>query len=227
MLYTLFAMTLLCPAGAIIAARFGYRFILISVPAFAIATAALSVVAFGLDIGLKYTLEDETAQVFMAIMSPMSFVNGVVCMYNCPRLLVAASTFLSAGCAFFFMMKHAKPLALKIVAIALSALLILPTAFLGLLALIFGNFGKDTVVQSVDSPNGKYCAQVIASSQGALGGDTFVEVYRNQKIDLFLFKIEKKPQRVYYGEWYEFETMKIHWIDDDHIAVNGRTYEIE
>lgn len=116
---------------------------------------------------------------------------------------------------------------LKVVALVLSALMILPICFFSFIALIFGNIGQNTVVQTVESPSGKYYAQVIDSDQGALGGDTLVDVYKKSGINSILFKIENKPQRVYFGEWGEFGNMQIHWKDDNCLVINSVEYEIE
>ena len=118
-------------------------------------------------------------------------------------------------------------MALKIVALVLSALMILPICFFSFIALIFGNIGQNTVVQTVESPSGKYYAQVIDSDQGALGGDTLVDVYQDCGINAILFKIEKKPQRVYFGDWGEFNNMQIHWKDDNCLVINAVEYEID
>ena len=118
-------------------------------------------------------------------------------------------------------------MALKNVALVLSALMILPICFFSFIAFIFGNIGQNTVVQTVESPSGKYYAQVIDCDQGALGGDTLVDVYQDCGINAILFKIEKKPQRVYFGDWGEFENMQIHWKDDNCLVINSVEYEIE
>ena len=134
---------------------------------------------------------------------------------------------LSAGCCCYLTVKYGKPLALKVVALVLSALMILPICFFSFIALIFGNIGQNTVVQTVESPSGKYYAQVIDSDQGALGGDTLVYVYQDCGINALVFKIEKKPQRVYFGEWGEFNNMQIHWKDDNCLVINSVEYEIK
>ena len=132
----------------------------------------------------------------------------------------------SVGCCCFLSIKHGKPFALKIVALALSALMILPIGFFCFIALVFGNLGQNTVVQTVESPSGKYYAQVIDSDQGALGGDTFVEVYKKPLTNTFLFKIEQYPDRVYSGEWGEYEDMQIYWNGDHRLVINAVAYEI-
>ena len=105
--------------------------------------------------------------------------------------------------------------------------MILPISFFSFIALIFGDIGQNTVVQTVESPNGKYYAQVIDSDQGALGGDTFVDVYERGKINAILFQIENEPQRIYSGDWGEFKNMQIHWKDDNCLVINSVEYEIE
>ena len=73
----------------------------------------------------------------------------------------------------------------------------------------------------------RICAQVIDSDQGALGGNTIVDVDEKGSFNLLLFRIEKKPQRVYLGEWGEYEGMQIHWKDDDCLVINSVEYELE
>ena len=134
---------------------------------------------------------------------------------------------LSAGCCCYLTVKYGKPLALKVVALVLSVLMILPICFFSFIALIFGNIAQNTVVQTVASPNGKYYAQVIDSNQGALGGDTLVVVNQSCRINLILFKVEKKPQRVYLGDWGEFKNMQINWKDNNCLVINSVEYEIK
>ena len=93
--------------------------------------------------------------------------------------------------------------------------------------LTFGIIGQNTIVKNIESPNGSFYAQVIDSDQGALGGDTLVNVYEKREIDTFIFKLKDKPQRVYLGEWREYESMHISWKDDKCLVINSVEYEIE
>ena len=223
----LFVLTILYPAGIIITACFGYSFELISVSAFAIAIAALSVCTVVLDLICKNTIENNTIRILLAIITPFSLINAVFYIFECSQIWVIASVLLSAVCCCYLTVKYGKPVALKIVALVLSALMILPICFFSFIALIFGNIGQNTVVQTVESPSGKYYAQVISSDHGALGGDTLVDVYQDCGIHALIFKIEKKPQRVYFGEWGEFNNMQIYWKDDNCLVINSVEYEIE
>jgi len=104
--------------------------------------------------------------------------------------------------------------------------MVVPIGCLCFIALTFGGIGQNTVVQTIESPSGRYYAEVMDSDQGALGGDTFVDVYQQGGVNTILFKAQKKPQRVYAGDWGEFETMQIHWKSDDCLVINAAAYEI-
>ena len=204
-------------------ACFGYSFELISVSAFAIAIAALSVCTVVLDLICKNTIENNTIRILLAIITPFSLINAVFYIFECSQIWVIACVLLSAVCCCYLTVKYGKPVVLKIVAL----IMILPICFFSFIVLIFGTIGQNTVVQTVESPSGKYYAQVINSDQGALGGDTLVVVYQDCGINALIFKIEKKPQRVYFGEWGEFNNMQIYWKDDNCLVINSVEYEIE
>ncbi len=223
----LFVLTILYPVGVIITACLGYSFELISVSAFAVAIAVLSVSIVVLGLVHKNTLENKTIQIILAIITPLSLINAVFYIFESPQIWVIASVLFSAGCCCYLTIKYGKPLALKIIALVLSALMILPVGFLSFIALIFGNIGQNTVMQTVDSPSGKYYAQVIDSDQGALGGDTIVNVCEKWELNGIFFKIKKDPNRVYMGPWGEAFDMQISWIDDRHLLINNVEYEIK
>lgn len=222
----LFVLTILYPAGVIISSALGYRFELISILAFSIALSAFSVCTLVLDLICKNAPTHKCIQILLALTVPLSLVNAVFYIFNCPQIGVVVCSLIPAGCSCFLIVKYGKPLAIKIATLGLFSQILLLILFFGFIALLFGNIGQDTVVQTVESPSGKYYAQVIDSDQGALGGDTLVNVYEKKCIDVFLFKIEKKPQNVYLGNWGEFDTMKIHWKNDNCLIINGKEYEI-
>jgi len=222
----LFALTILYPTGVIVTACFGYRFTLISISAFSVALAVLSVCIVILDLVFQEPPESAAIPILMAILPPLSLLNAAFYIFACPQGWVIANVFVSAACCCFLAVQYGRPLLPMIVALVLSALMIIPIGFFSFIALIFGNIGQNTVVQTVESPSGKYYAQVIDSDQGALGGDTLVDVYKKSGINLILFKIEKKPQRVYFGEWGEYNTMQIYWKDDRCLVINSVEYII-
>lgn len=225
--YVLFALVAFPPFGALLAFCFGYRMELASVSAFVIVTAFLSVCLSVWSMKAGEAIAGGMVKVLFALLSPLSLINAAFCMIECSRIWVVTSAFVCIVCCLVLTVKHGKPLALKMIALVLSGLMILPVGFFGFMLLTFGNIGHNTVVKSVESPNGVYYAQVIDSDQGALGGDTLVDVYENKEINVLVFKLYKMPQRVYYGDWGEFENMEIHWKDDHCLVINSVEYEIE
>lgn len=106
--------------------------------------------------------------------------------------------------------------------------MVLPIGFFSMAVLLFGNIGQNTVVQRVELPSKQYYAQVVDRDQGALGGDTLVDVYERNGINMtFFFQVKKKPQRVYVGDWGEYESMEVHWKNDKTLMINSMEYTIE
>lgn len=101
----------------------------------------------------------------------------------------------------------------------LGMLLVLFLGFAFFIKLAFGPMWNNTVVDTVHSPENTYYAEVIDSSQGAMGGNTFVDVHKTEG--------KGSPQRVYSGDWGEYEDMEIYWKDDTCLVINGVEYEIE
>lgn len=85
--------------------------------------------------------------------------------------------------------------------------------------LLLGSIGQKTVVQTLPSPDGTYEARVIDVDQGALGGNTVVEVERNGFLT--------RPKRIYIGDWSEWKTMQIQWKDEHTLMINGKAYRVD
>ncbi|MEE0266244.1 MAG: hypothetical protein UD936_11520 [Acutalibacteraceae bacterium] len=218
-------MTILLPAGALLSACFGYTFKLISTSAFAVAIAFLSVCVVVSDTVCKDSVENKTDNLLLLLITPLALINAVFYLFEAPDIFVAVSVSASIICCCILTVRHSNPFALKITALILSALMVLPVGFFTFIALFFGNLESSTILKTIESPSGKYYAQVINSDQGTLGGDTFVNVYEKGGINLVLFKIEKKPQRVYTGGWNE--ALQIHWKNHSCLVINSVEYQIE
>ena len=218
---------LLLPAGMLISAHFGYEFALANISAYTIILASLSV---GLTVfSIKTTAASESGimKVLFALLTPFSLINAVFCLFVSSSVWTVVWVLICIVFCLFLTILHGNPLALKATTLALSALLALPIGFFCFILLFFGSIGQTTVVNSVESPGGTYCAEVIDSDQGALGGDTLVEVYEKSAFNAFLFTISKKPQIIYQGEWGECSSMEIYWKNDRCLVINSAEYEIE
>ena len=223
----LFILIILYPACILTASCFGYGFELINISAFAVVIAVLSVSVVVGDFIYNNTLEKKGLRILSAVIAPLSLINAVLCIFALPKIPVITGVLISVICCFYLTAKYGKPTVLKKITLTLSGLTILPIGFISFVLLFFGNIGQNTVVQAVESPSGKYYAQVIDSDQGALGGDTFVDVYEKNGIRTVIFKMEKKPQRVYSGDWGEFDDMQIYWKDDERLILNSTEYKIK
>lgn len=225
--WVLLCLILLLPVGKGICACVGYTFTLGYVTAFAVVTALWSVALVAVSFSCKNAPVGKARQIVSALLAPLSLLSAVFYLFERPQPLVAVSVLLTVVCCCGLAVKWGKPPALKITALVLSAVMLIPVLFFGIMLMTFGGLGQTTVVQTLPSPDGAYLAQVTDYNQGALGGDTFVEVQKSGGFDVLLFKITPQPQRIYTGEWGEGETMQIHWKNRRCLVINSMEYEIE
>lgn len=225
----LFVLTVLYPVGGLICACFGYTFELISLPIYSLVIAILSVCVVVLALAFKDSFENKKIRFLLAVITPLSMINATLFINESPKILVAVCAFISVGCSFSLTIKYGSPFALKVPILVLSFLALLPLIFFNFIVVVFGNMHRDTIVQTVASPDGRYYAQVTDCNQGAFGGDIIVDVYEKSGIDLILFKWQKKPQRVYdesWGELVNFKDTEIRWKNDSCLMINEKEYEI-
>ncbi|MDD6023940.1 MAG: hypothetical protein PUC06_06870 [Oscillospiraceae bacterium] len=218
---------LFLPAGMLISSYFGYEFALASMSAYTIILASLSAGLAVFSIRTKTVTESGIVKVLFALLTPLSLVNAVFCLLVSSSVWTVVCVLICFVFCLFLTIKHGNPLALKTTTLALSALLALPIGCFCFILLFFGSIGQTTVVNSVESPGGTYCAEVIDSDQGALGGDTLVEVYEKSTFNGYFFTISRKPQIIYQGEWGESRSMEIHWKNNRCLVINSAEYEME
>lgn len=221
------AFLVLLPLCAILSACFDYELRLANDLIFAVFTACLAVAAAAFSAMDREAAENKALAAVRSLALPLSLIDAWFYLYTGGGIWAFAGMLVCVWCCCYLAIKHGKPLALKIICLALSALLALYVGLCALFVLMFGGVAQNAVVQRIESPEGTFYAEVIDSDQGALGGDTYVDVYKNKGIDTFLFKISKRPQRVYNGDWLEYERMEIYWKSDDCIVINDVEYTID
>lgn len=219
----LLVLLILYPFGVALSSTMGYTFELFNDTAYA---SMIAIVA-AYTIALSFKAEKNSFSKVFAVVAPISLITSVFFLLNVMSPWIVIIMAVCVGCCIYLTWISVKPKVLKVISLLLVALLILPIGFLGFIALVFGGIGKNTVIQSVPSPSGKYYAELIDSDQGALGGDTLVDVHHSKQINALLFQIEKEPQRVYRGEWGEFEDMEIYWKDDHCLVINSVEYIVD
>ena len=213
----LLILLMLYPLGVALSSAMGYTFELFNDTAYACMIAVVAVFT----VVLSVKNEKASYSKVLTVVAPISLITSVFFLLDVMSPWIVIIMAICVGCCIYLSWISVRPKMLKVISLLITALLISPVGFFGFIALVFGGIGKNTVIQSVPSPNGTYYAELIDSDQGALGGDTLVDVHHSKRINALLFQIEKKPQRVYHGEWGEFEDMEIFWKDDNCLVINS------
>ena len=183
----LLILLMLYPLGVALSSTMGYTFELFNDTAYA---SMIAIVA-AYTVALSFKAEKNSFSKVLAVVAPISLITSVFFLLNVMSPWIVIIMAVCVGCCIYLTWISVKPKVLKVISLLLVALLILPIGFLGFIALFFGGIGKDTVIQSVPSPSGKYYAELINSDQGALGGDTLVDVHHSKQIKALLFQIER------------------------------------
>lgn len=219
--YLLFVLQALLPIGTLAAACFGYSFELVSYSPFAMLIAISAVLAFI----LSFFVKPKRSLIF-SLLLPCSLINTLIYTFKCSSKPSTICMIICAICCLFLTLKFTAPIVSKILSVTLSALIAVPTGIAIFVTLVFGNIVSTAVVQSADSPDGTKYAQIIDNDQGALGGNTIVNVYERKGFDARVFKVSKKPSKIYQGEWDEFKSMEMYWKDDNTLIINSTEYKI-
>ena len=165
--------------------------------------------------------------VLSGLLVPMSTVWLLTSVWENRSFLILLLAVVWIGFSYALMFVYGKESFLKGVVTGLTSLaLAILLLVLGFISLF--SFGRITVIQTLYSPQGTYYAELIDDDQGALGGNTLVEVYdTRKKVDLGFLTVQKKPQQVFIGRWGLFETMKLEWESEQILRINGKRYEVE
>ena len=104
----------------------------------------------------------------------------------------------------------------RILSLAVSFVLALPVVILIPFLFFLNDFGATTVVREVKSPNEAYTAVLTDSDQGALGGNTVIEIMK-QPLNLF-FGTFTSDYHVKFDEWagvMALSEITFEWLDNE------------
>ena len=176
---------------------------------------------------LKSDSKTATGSVLACLLFPASVIHASTWTVGFARVWLAALLSLVwVVLSLCIMVKNVRSLGAKLGVLVPSVLILLPT-MLFMLFLPF-TLGYRMTVRTVISPEKTYRAEVIEVNEGALGGDTIVEVYNiHKEFDGMVFLFQKEPQEIYRGNWGLFETMKLEWESEQILKINGRAYEVD
>ncbi len=218
-----FVLLLVQPVGTVLLSLVNYSFVLTGDIVFAAVCLLTVLGAAIINTAAGRDSDNGGCAVFNALIAPVSIISLLFISYKQDSLWPVGLMLLCVIISFYLSLRFGRPKGLKIGAGIVGGLMLLPVIFLSFLLTVMNDFGSYRVVDTYYSPDGKYYAQVIDSDQGALGGDTVVEVYKSGEINLGFFKIVKGPRMVYFGQWREYEHLLIYWREDNSLVVQGRT----
>ncbi len=209
---------------------FGYTFKLNYRSIFVITGALLPFMAVVLGAVSKTDTVGKSFKVITSLLPPLSVLNAFYYVWNINGngVLVFICSVICIGSCVYLALEHGNH-TLKAALVTVAAIMVVALAGVGsvlhLIRAATDGLSVSTVQYSIESPDGKYIAEIIDNDQGALGGATYVEVRRKSHINAFVFTVSKKPERVYTGKW--GENPYVHWEDEDSLIVNSKEHIID
>jgi hypothetical protein len=142
-------------------------------------------------------------------------------------------------CAMKLFFAYVKAKVIRIGLGVVYSIIVIPVLLLSLLITFFSiiyylhphephpSFGSRTVIKSELSPNSAFLAEIIDVDEGALGGNTLVDVTPlNSDLNIFIGTLKKNPRRIYEGRWGEFRTMTLRWEGNKVLYINEKQYVV-
>lgn len=216
------------PLAGVLFEAFGYTFELRHHSCFVIITglSALSTVFL-----VRIFKPDKQFGVLFALLPLLSVFNAFYYIWNINgnAALVFISSLVCICSSFHLTLEFGKS-GLKVVMITVSTAVIVGLTGIGGIVHLFRvtteGLNYVTVNSAIESPDGKYVAEIIKLDSGAMGGATRVEVRKkNGGVDAFVFKMSKKPTLLWSGDWHE--SPRVHWENESCVIVNSIQHEID
>lgn len=216
-------MSMFLPVISLILYCFGYTVTLISYTAFSVVSALIFVVSAYVISKAGKLNPNKTLRILISLLPLFSLINALIYIYKSKSVAVVICMIICFICSAVVAERICNH---KIASVLTSMVLSLPILIVSFAVVFLGNIGVNTIVDRIYSPEKTYYAEIVDSDQGALGGDTVVYVYKNNKLDLFFMTVNETPQRVYLGDWREYETMQITWKNENCLLIDSEEYTI-
>lgn len=226
----LFSVIFLFFSFGIIVSFFGYKFVLYNN---FITSLIITILLFCTTICLpifKISM-NKASRVFSAFLLPLSIFGELFFIAGADKdshlEITIALAFVACCCTAYIFVKYSSILVLKILSGILSVLIITLLIFALLLYSPFAElYPNDTVVKTLESPNNTYIANIIKSDQGALGGNTDVEISKTERFNVIIGNFSRIPKIVYYGKYEEYKGMDISWKNETTLVINGKEFDM-
>ena len=150
-------------------------------------------------------------------------MNGLLLMLSGLKF-AACMALVSAICCFGLYRFGKEIKALRIFTGVLAGILVALLLIVMPFSLIFGQFGKTTVLERMPSPDGRHVAFVVDSDEGALGGSTVVRVEKTSlpfRMAKPFFSVRKN---VFIGDWGIGDELSVEWLGESVLLVDDKQY---
>lgn len=211
------AMHLIYPLCLLIALVLDVEFILYNQLAYEIAVAVLFYAAMILRL-----VKQAPATAWDLLLIPAVLLGGTAMMARAGlvSLLFMAVNLLWAG-VLTFRRKGAG----RFVVIALC----IPAAYVmfcwGILSYAFSDWTNQVLLEQVESPSGKYTAEILRKTVWPGDPEIRVEVVNNGRVTVLFGEFHHKPQHLYLMID-EDKAVQVIWLDEDTLSVNGEVRDV-
>ena len=161
------------------------------------------------------------------LLLPAALVNTICASFEAHFVSILLVAFSCVGALLIFLILPIRKW-LKILGYAVSGELAIITTMVALFALTFGMIGViTTVVQEVKSPDGQYTAYLTDVDQGALGGDTRIEIMKKPINTPF-----GRYSSYYYRDWDDWAGVGVlseitfEWLDNETLIYGNTEIDI-
>ena len=160
------------------------------------------------------------------LLLPVALINTLCASFEA-NIVSIILLVLSCVCALLIFLISPNRKWAKVLGYVFSFILALLATIIVFLSLTFGSIGSTTVVQEKISPDGKHIAYLIDVDQGALGGDTRIEIMKKPVKTPF-----GRYSSYYYLDWDNWagvgvlSEMTFEWLDNDTLLYGNTEIDI-
>ncbi len=217
----------LLPSGVLFAFFLGYEFSLFNYTVASAVSLLFSAISLIVVFLKKESFGGKAFFCLFGLAIPICFVDWLCYLVKGDSIAAIVCGLISIACAIAVKIKISRFKVSKILLGVSIPLVVFALAFVSFVYTLLAGFGVNTIVEEIPSPKGLYVAEVVDADQGALGGNTVVYIAEKRGIDLGICEFTDIPERVYIGEWGEYNDMDIYWENEGYLIINSNEYIVD
>lgn len=206
---------------------FGFSFSLTNYTAFSVICVIVSIFTLVVVLVETELFNDKKYSVLFGVSLLFCVVTWLFFISKCGVSLSLVFLLIAFACVAVINVKLTKGKKKKVVLSLLTAVSFLFVSLFAIAFVFVGSIGASTVLDTIQSPDGIYYAEVIDVDQGAFGGNTVVKVSKKREAEILIFHFQEKGETVYIGEWNEYDDMEIFWKENNCLSINSEEYIIK